>query len=114
MAPQFEICNPQIWILNSSHFQFEFPPPPGKKIEKVVPLPTSDSTMIRPWWRSTMSLQIARPRPVPFCSPRLCRALGGKERLEDSRHQLRRDAWPGISHLQVYFAGASCDLENNR
>ena len=35
----------------------------------VVPFPTSDWTSIRPSWCSTISLQIASPRPVPFVSP---------------------------------------------
>ena len=35
----------------------------------VEPFPSADSTHIRPPWRSTIRLQIARPTPVPACIP---------------------------------------------
>ena len=38
----------------------------GNANEKVLPLPTSLSSQILPPWCSTISLQIGRPRPVPF------------------------------------------------
>jgi hypothetical protein len=37
----------------------------GMLKRKVEPLPGSDSTPIRPPWRSTIFLQVARPMPVP-------------------------------------------------
>src|SRR5687767_13239428 len=42
----------------------------GRMMLKVVPLPTSEATSMRPWWCSTISLQMASPRPVPLASPR--------------------------------------------
>ena len=39
---------------------------------KVAPLPGCDSTQIRPPWRSTIVLQMARPMPVPGYSVRRC------------------------------------------
>src|SRR5215207_4450463 len=41
--------------------------------QNVVPRPGSDSTHMRPPWRSTIFLQIARPMPVPGYSARVCR-----------------------------------------
>src|SRR5512134_2213801 len=38
----------------------------GRVNEKVLPLPISLSTQMRPPWCSTISLQIGRPSPVPF------------------------------------------------
>ncbi len=40
---------------------------------KVAPRPGSDSTQIRPPWRSTILLQIAKPMPVPGYCVRVCR-----------------------------------------
>src|SRR2546422_9974014 len=42
----------------------------GRVKKKVAPLPGSDSTQIRPPWRSTIFLQIASPMPVPEYSRR--------------------------------------------
>ena len=44
----------------------------GMVKEKVEPLPGSDSTQMRPPWRSTIFLQMARPMPVPGYSFRVC------------------------------------------
>ena len=38
----------------------------GSENENVLPVPSSLSTQMRPPWCSTISLQIGRPRPVPF------------------------------------------------
>ena len=38
----------------------------GSVKENVLPLPGSLSTQMRPPWYSTISLQMGRPRPVPF------------------------------------------------
>ena len=38
----------------------------GSENEKMLPLPMTLSTQTRPPWCSTISLQIGRPRPVPF------------------------------------------------
>ena len=38
----------------------------GSENEKMLPRPITLSTQIRPPWCSTISLQIGRPRPVPF------------------------------------------------
>jgi hypothetical protein len=37
----------------------------GREKKKVEPFPGSDSTQMRPPWRSTIFLQMARPIPVP-------------------------------------------------
>jgi hypothetical protein len=37
----------------------------GSQTENVVPTEALLSTSIHPWWRSTMSLEMARPSPVP-------------------------------------------------
>ena len=39
--------------------------PPGSAMKKVVPRPSSESSQIRPPCRSTMTLTIVRPIPVP-------------------------------------------------
>lgn len=39
----------------------------GSSTQKVLPLLGSDSHQMRPLWRSTMSLVMARPRPRPRC-----------------------------------------------
>jgi hypothetical protein len=44
----------------------------GKVKKKVEPSPGSDSTQIRPPWRSTIFLQMARPMPVPGYSFIVC------------------------------------------
>jgi len=38
----------------------------GKSTRKVVPLPTSLSTSMRPWWASTIILHWNMPMPMPF------------------------------------------------
>ena len=62
---------------------------------KVAPCPGSDSTQIRPPWRSTILLQIARPMPVPgYC-------LSGVQALEDQEDAilvLRVDADAVVAH----------------
>ncbi len=40
-------------------------PPSGSQTVKAVPVSGALSTSIQPPWRSTISLQMARPRPVP-------------------------------------------------
>jgi hypothetical protein len=40
----------------------------GSVKKNVAPWPGSDSTQMRPPWRSTTFLQIANPMPVPGCS----------------------------------------------
>ena len=47
----------------------------GTVKKNVDPLPGSDSTQMRPPWRSTIFLHTARPMPVPSYSSRLCRRL---------------------------------------
>ena len=44
----------------------------GSTTKNVDPLPTTDSTQIRPWCASTIDLTIANPRPEPVtCSDTL-------------------------------------------
>src|SRR5688572_28028025 len=38
----------------------------GMVKKKVEPLPSSDSTQMRPWWASTIDLEIYNPNPVPL------------------------------------------------
>ena len=45
----------------------------GSVKKNLVPTPGFDSTQMRPPWRSTIFLQIARPIPVPPYSSRVCR-----------------------------------------
>ncbi len=47
--------------------------PLGSVKLKRVPRPGAESSQIRPPWPSTISLQIARPRPVPGYSSLVCR-----------------------------------------
>src|SRR5579872_3223397 len=37
----------------------------GIRKKKLEPVPGSDSTQMRPWYRSTILLQIASPMPLP-------------------------------------------------
>jgi hypothetical protein len=56
----------------------------GRLIEKILPNPEVLRTLILPPCAATISLTIARPRPVPCCFPPE-RVIGLIEPLEDVR-----------------------------
>ena len=63
----------------------------------VEPFPSADSTHIRPPWRSTIRLQIARPTPVPACIPVVPQPL---ERFKDAVMILRINSDAVIVHTE--------------
>src|SRR5713226_7527561 len=53
----------------------------GRRIWKVVPTPTSLSTVIVPWWASTTSLTIFVPNPEPLLLLLMARAVNRRSRI---------------------------------
>ena len=73
-------------------------PPFGNGEDRTSsPCPARDSTQIRPPWRSTIFLQIARPMPVPGYSLAAVQPL---EDQEDPLDVLRLDADAVVAHAK--------------
>ena len=75
---------------------------------KTEPEPGVDSTQMRPPWRSTIFLQIARPMPVPGYSRAAVQAL---EQHEDALEVLGRDADAVVAHREAPAGVARLGLD---